>query len=192
MSLLSLFDSSSQCHGLVCSMWLWHCLVTFTYFLLMCINWHLTHKLKDIQCEYSFACWLFWNFACAFLMVWKCSCALDIIFRYFFIIYLCFVNFAISKTHFMICHIFILLRPMEFSIKIHTIKSGWSSIAYIEGSQVIISKQMLYSFLCRLISSYQTMQILMKCCIMHGPVRTMLIHTCLLKSVLGVSGLQRV
>ena len=33
-----------------------------------------------------------------------------------------------------------LLRPMEFSIKLHTIKSGWS-IVYIEGSYVIISKQ---------------------------------------------------
>ena len=29
---------------------------------------------------------------------------------------------------------------MEFSIKLHTIKSGWS-IVYIKGSQVIISKK---------------------------------------------------
>ena len=35
------------------------------------------------------------------------------------------------------------LRPMEFSIEQHTIKSGWScySIVYIEGAQVIISKK---------------------------------------------------
>ena len=32
-----------------------------------------------------------------------------------------------------------LFRPMEFSIKLHTVKSGWS-IVYIEGSHVIISK----------------------------------------------------
>ena len=36
---------------------------------------------------------------------------------------------------------------MEFSIKLHTIKSGWY-IVYIEGSQVIISK-ILYFFLGR-------------------------------------------
>ena len=39
-----------------------------------------------------------------------------------------------------------LFRPVEFSIKLHTIKSGWS-IVYIEGSQVIISKKILYFFL---------------------------------------------
>ena len=32
-----------------------------------------------------------------------------------------------------------LFRPMEFSIKLHAIKSGWS-IVYIEGLQIIISK----------------------------------------------------
>ena len=32
---------------------------------------------------------------------------------------------------------------MEFSIKLHTIKSGWS-IVYIEGSQAIISKDILW------------------------------------------------
>ena len=36
-------------------------------------------------------------------------------------------------------------RPMEFSIKLHTIKSGWS-IIYIEGSWVRISKKILYFF----------------------------------------------
>ena len=35
--------------------------------------------------------------------------------------------------------VFTLFEPMEFSIKLDTIKSGWS-IVYIEGSQVIISK----------------------------------------------------
>ena len=34
---------------------------------------------------------------------------------------------------------------MEFSIKLHTIKSGWS-IENIEGSQVIISKKYCISF----------------------------------------------
>ena len=34
----------------------------------------------------------------------------------------------------------IFFRPTEFSIKLHAIKSGWSSV-YIEGSQVIISKK---------------------------------------------------
>ena len=39
-----------------------------------------------------------------------------------------------------------LLGPMEFSITLHTIKSGWS-IVYIEGSrQVIISKEILCFF----------------------------------------------
>ena len=33
-----------------------------------------------------------------------------------------------------------LFRPMEFSIQLHTIKSGWS-IVYIEGPQVIVSKK---------------------------------------------------
>ena len=36
-----------------------------------------------------------------------------------------------------------LFRAMEFSIKLHTIKSGWS-IVYIEGSQVIISKNIIF------------------------------------------------
>ena len=35
------------------------------------------------------------------------------------------------------CCILILLAPMEFPIKIDTVKSGWS-IVYIVGSQVII------------------------------------------------------
>ena len=35
--------------------------------------------------------------------------------------------------------IFTISGLMEFSINLHTIKSGWS-IVYIEGSQVIISK----------------------------------------------------
>ena len=34
---------------------------------------------------------------------------------------------------------------MAFSINLHTIKSGWS-IVYIEGSQVIISKNILHFF----------------------------------------------
>ena len=34
---------------------------------------------------------------------------------------------------------------MEFSIELHTIKSGWS-IVYIEGSLVMISKQYCISF----------------------------------------------
>ena len=38
-----------------------------------------------------------------------------------------------------------LFRPMEFSIKLHTIKSGWS-IVYIEGSHVIIKKKNCISF----------------------------------------------
>ena len=36
-------------------------------------------------------------------------------------------------------YILTLLRPMEFSIKFHTVKSGWS-IVYIEGLHIIISK----------------------------------------------------
>ena len=32
---------------------------------------------------------------------------------------------------------------MEFSIKLHTIESGWS-IVYIEGSQVVISKNIAF------------------------------------------------
>ena len=35
-----------------------------------------------------------------------------------------------------------LLGPMEFSIKLHTIKSGWS-IVYIEGSQINFQKKIL-------------------------------------------------
>ena len=38
-----------------------------------------------------------------------------------------------------------LFRPLEFSIKQHTIKSGWSNV-YTEGSQVIISKNYRISF----------------------------------------------
>ena len=38
-----------------------------------------------------------------------------------------------------------LCRPIEFSIKFHTFKSGWS-IVYIERSQVIISKKYCISF----------------------------------------------
>ena len=37
-----------------------------------------------------------------------------------------------------------LLRPMEYSIKLYAIKSGWS-IVYIEGSQVIILKNAFLS-----------------------------------------------
>ena len=40
---------------------------------------------------------------------------------------------------------FNLFRPMEFSIQLHTIKSEWS-IVYIVGSQVIISKNICFSF----------------------------------------------
>ena len=39
-----------------------------------------------------------------------------------------------------------LLGPIEFSIKFDTVKSG-CSIIYIEGSQVIISKKILYFFI---------------------------------------------
>ena len=38
-----------------------------------------------------------------------------------------------------------LLKPMEFSIKFDTVKSGWS-IIYIEVSQVIISKKYCISY----------------------------------------------
>ena len=38
-----------------------------------------------------------------------------------------------------------LFRPIEFSIKLHTIKSGWS-IVYIEGSPIIISPNYYISF----------------------------------------------
>ena len=41
---------------------------------------------------------------------------------------------------------FDLFRPMKCSILLHTIKSG-CSIVFIEGSQVIISKTILYFFL---------------------------------------------
>ena len=37
-------------------------------------------------------------------------------------------------------HIITLFRPMEYSIKLHTIKRGWY-IVYIEGSQVMILKK---------------------------------------------------
>ena len=33
-----------------------------------------------------------------------------------------------------------LLKPMEFSIKFNTVKSGWPIVYYIEGSQVKIFK----------------------------------------------------
>ena len=36
-----------------------------------------------------------------------------------------------------------LLRPMEFSVKFDTVKSGWS-ITYIEGSQVMCSKHIAF------------------------------------------------
>ena len=39
-----------------------------------------------------------------------------------------------------------LFVPMEFPIKFDKVKSGWS-IVYIEGSQVIISKNIFYFFL---------------------------------------------
>ena len=41
---------------------------------------------------------------------------------------------------------------MDFSIKFDKVKSGWS-IVYSEGSQVVISKTMLYLFLSRSILS---------------------------------------
>ena len=39
----------------------------------------------------------------------------------------------------------LLFRPMEFSIKLHTIESGWS-IVYIKRSQIIIFKNKCISF----------------------------------------------
>ena len=39
-----------------------------------------------------------------------------------------------------------LLGPMEFPIELHTMKSGWS-ILYIEGSQIIISKNIVFLYL---------------------------------------------
>ena len=44
---------------------------------------------------------------------------------------------------------------MDFFIKFDTVKSGWTSVN-IEGSQVIISKIILYLFQLRLILSLQT------------------------------------
>ena len=38
-------------------------------------------------------------------------------------------------------------RPMGFSIKLHAIKTGWF-IVYIEGTQVIISKNIAYNKTC--------------------------------------------
>ena len=38
------------------------------------------------------------------------------------------------------------IRPIEFSIKFDTVGSEWS-IVYIEGSQVIILRKILYFFL---------------------------------------------
>ena len=40
-------------------------------------------------------------------------------------------------------YLLILLRPIEFSIKFETVKAGWS-IVYIEGLQVIISKNYFF------------------------------------------------
>ena len=45
-----------------------------------------------------------------------------------------------------------LFRPMEFSMKLHTMKSGWS-IVYIEESQIIIPPKILFFFLWRSILS---------------------------------------
>ena len=57
-----------------------------------------------------------------------------------------------------------LLGPMESSIMIHTIKSGWS-IVYIERSWVIFFQKMYLSG--KSILSKQTVQTLMKCRILH-------------------------
>ena len=92
---------------------------------------------------------------------------------------------------------------MEFSIKLHTIKSGWS-IGFIEGLQkvseydqeipqsqtpVIISPKILYFFLQRSILSKQIVQILMICSMM---LHIIWIFTVSQSTHLRVSGLQRV
>ena len=56
---------------------------------------------------------------------------------------LCFESCAVARTCTLLIYSLTLFRPMEFSIKLHTIKSAWS-IVYIEGSQVIISKIILH------------------------------------------------
>ena len=52
---------------------------------------------------------------------------------------------ADSTTGDMDVSIITLFRQMEFSIKLHTVKPGWS-IVKIEGSQVMISKKYCISF----------------------------------------------
>ena len=44
----------------------------------------------------------------------------------------------------LILHLLTLFVPMEFSIKFDTVKSGWSIVFYIEGSQVKISNKKCY------------------------------------------------
>ena len=56
-------------------------------------------------------------------------------------------------------------KTMEFSIKLHAIKSGWL-IVYIEGSHVIIFKRFCISFFKYLFYLSKKMQTLMKCRIM--------------------------
>ena len=77
---------------------------------------------------------------------------------------------------------------MEFSRKLHTIKSGWS-IVYIEGLQVIDFQQILYLFLWRLILALQTVQTLMNCSIM---LYFIWIFTASHSTHLGVSGIKMV
>ena len=60
-----------------------------------------------------------------------------------------------------------LFRPIEFSIKLQIIKPGWS-ITYIEGSQVIISKNIVFLTL-KIDFIVTTVQTLVKCGISSGP-----------------------
>ena len=46
----------------------------------------------------------------------------------------------ITRTNMHTIYTLTLLRPIEFSIKLQTIKSGWS-IVYIVGSHVVFSKK---------------------------------------------------
>ena len=81
-----------------------------------------------------------------------------------------------------------LLNPMDFSIKLHTIKSEWS-IVYIEGLPVIISKD--YYFLSLKIDSVleQTVQTMTKCRVMRQFVW---VFTVCNSTRLGVSSPQRI
>ena len=63
----------------------------------------------------------------------------------------------------LVCNLTI-LRPIDFPIKFDTVKSGWF-IVYIEGLQVIISKNMFLSLKIDFILAI--MQTLMKCLIMQ-------------------------